>query len=240
MKAHYPEQKQDVEQLIHDHLTLVKKIAWHMHGRVHLSVEIEDLIQIGYYGLVMAAQNYTVKEGASFASYAGLRIRGEIVDYLRKNSNLCRSTIKMHQRTREAEQHLRVRLGRNPESYEIAKHLGIDEHEMMEWEKAFQANNHQSLDTVYDEFSIWFVSEGNSPEEAMNDIELKGLLKTALRTLPEREAMVIQLYYVEELNVYEIAEVLEVTTGRVSQIKSAAIKHLREYINEADNGSMAG
>ena len=240
MKAHYPEQKQDVEQLIKDHLSLVKKIAWHMHGRVHLSVEIEDLIQIGYYGLVIAAQNYTVKEGASFASYAGLRIRGEIIDYLRKNSNLCRTTIKMHQRSREAEQELRVRLGRDPKSYEIAEYLGIDEHEMMEWEKAFQANNHQSLDTVYDEFSIWFVSEGNSPEEAMNDIELKGLLKDALKSLPEREALVIQLYYVEELNVYEIAEVLEVTTGRVSQIKAAAIKHLRQHISDADNGSMAG
>jgi len=66
------------------------------------------------------------------------------------------------------------------------------------------------------------------------------LLKNALKTLPEREALVIQLYYVEELNVYEIAEVLEVTTGRVSQIKAAAIKHLRQHISDADNGSMAG
>ena len=86
MRAHYPEQKVDIEQLINSHLDLVKKIAWHMHGRVHLSIEIEDLIQIGYYGLVLAAQNYTPKEGASFSSYAGLRIKGEIIDFLRKNS----------------------------------------------------------------------------------------------------------------------------------------------------------
>ena len=115
MRAHYPEQKVDIEQLINSHLDLVKKIAWHMHGRVHLSIEIEDLIQIGYYGLVLAAQNYTPKEGASFSSYAGLRIKGEIIDFLRKNSNLCRTTIKRQQDVRSAEQELRSKLGREPE-----------------------------------------------------------------------------------------------------------------------------
>lgn len=74
----------------------------------------------------------------------------------------------------------------------------------------------------------------------MNDIELRSSLKDALHTLPEREALIIQLYYVEELNVYEIAEVLEITTGRVSQIKSSAIKRLRDYIGNPEHGFMAG
>lgn len=100
----------------------------------------------------------------------------------------------------------------------------------MEWEQAFQANVHQSLDTVYDEYSQWFVSEEANPEESLNDTELRGVLKNALGLLPEKEALVIQLYYVEELNVYEIAEVLEVTTGRVSQIKKSAITRLRQSI----------
>ena len=100
------------------------------------------------------------------------------------------------------------------------------------WEHAFQANTHQSLDTVYDDFSMWFVSPENTPEENINDDELRRLLKDALRTLPEREALVIQLYYVEELNVYEIAEVLDVTTGRVSQIKKSAICSLRHFLGE--------
>jgi len=239
MKAHYPEQKQDVEQLISDHLDLVKKIAWHIHGRVALSAEIEDLIQIGYYGLVLAAQNYTVKEGASFASYASLRIRGEIVDHLRKNSNLCRTTIKMQQRVRQAEEKLRSANGRDPQLHEVAEYLDIDEHEMMEWEKAFQANNHQSLDSVYDEFSIWFVSDEDNPEEVVNDIELRASLKEALKALPEREALLIQLYYVEELNVYEIAEVLEITTGRVSQIKKSAVRRLREHLSNPEGGLIA-
>ncbi len=236
MRAHYPEQKTDIEQLITDHLALVKKIAWHMHGRVAGAIEIEDLIQIGYYGLVLAAQNYEVKEGASFASYAGLRIRGEIVDYLRKNSNLCRTTIKMQQQSRAAEEKLRHSLGRDPTREEVAKELDIDETEMMEWEKAFQANTHISLDSVYDEFSIWFVSREDNPEEVMGDIELRECLREALKTLPEREALVIQLYYVEELNVYEIAEVLELTTGRVSQIKKAAVLRLREALKTMADG----
>ena len=77
-------------------MNLVKRIAWHMHGRVRSAMEIEDLMQIGYYGLVTAAQKYSPKEGANFfASYAVLRIRGAIVDHLRKSSNLCRTTIQM-------------------------------------------------------------------------------------------------------------------------------------------------
>jgi len=239
MKANYPEQKQDVDQLITDHLNLVKKIAWHIHGRVALSADIEDLIQIGYYGLVLAAQNYTVKEGASFSSYASLRIRGEIIDHLRKNSNLCRTTIKMQQRVRQAEEKLRSTLSREPALHEIAQFLGIDDHEMMEWEKAFQANNHQSLDSVYDEFSIWFVSDDDNPEEVMSDVELRASLKEALKQLPEREALLIQLYYVEELNVYEIAEVLDITTGRVSQIKKSAVTRLRQFLSNAETGLIA-
>ncbi|MEL0293141.1 MAG: FliA/WhiG family RNA polymerase sigma factor, partial [Alphaproteobacteria bacterium] len=219
MKNQYLEQKPDVEELITGHMELVRRIAWQMHGRVHASVEVEDLVQIGYYGLVLAAQNYTVQEGASFASYASLRIRGSIVDHLRKNSNLCRTTIQMQQRAKKVEHQLQMQLGRSPTSEEVAEKLGITDEEMMDWEQAFQANVHQSLDSVYDDFSIWFVSPENTPEENMSDGQLREILKTALRTLPEREALVIQLYYVEELNVYEIAEVLEVTTGRVSQIK---------------------
>ena len=93
MKASYPEQQPNVENLIVENMNLVKKIAWHMHGRVRNAIEIEDLMQIGYFGLVTAAQKYSPKEGATFASYAVLRIRGAIVDHLRKSSNLCRTTI---------------------------------------------------------------------------------------------------------------------------------------------------
>ena len=87
--------KPNVQNLIKDNITLVKKIAWHLHGRVSSIIDIEDLIQIGMLGLISAAQNYAPQKDASFSSYANIRIKGEILDYLRKNSNLCRATIRI-------------------------------------------------------------------------------------------------------------------------------------------------
>ena len=232
MKASYPEQQPNVESLIVDNMNLVKKIAWHMHGRVRASIEIEDLMQIGYFGLVTAAQKYSPKEGATFASYAVLRIRGAIVDHLRKSSNLCRTTIQMQQKQKKAVEALTAELQREPVPSEIAEKMGLNLDEYREWEKAFNANIHQSLDEVYDEYSMWFVSKDSTPEENLDRSQLKDILKVALKELPQKEAMVIQLYYVEELNVYEIAEVMEITTGRVSQIKKSAVSLLRENINK--------
>jgi|TARA_B100000925_G_scaffold231364_1_gene179890 RNA polymerase sigma factor for flagellar operon FliA len=230
----YSETSKDINILIENNMGLVRKIAWHMHGRVKSAVEIEDLIQIGMYGLVTAAQNYVVKEGVSFASYAGIRIRGEIVDHLRRNSNLCRTTIQMQQKYNASFEKLSRQLQREPKNSEIAKDMGLEASELDNWEQAFAANTHQSLDSVYDEFSIWFASNDQSPEDELSDTELRENLVEALKTLPEREAMLVQLYYVEELNVYEIAEVLEITTGRVSQIKKSAISRLREFIQKID------
>lgn len=232
MKASYPEQQPNVESLIVDNMNLVKKIAWHMHGRVRAAMEIEDLMQIGYYGLVTAAQKYSPKEGATFASYAVLRIRGAIVDHLRKSSNLCRTTIQMQQKQKKAVESLLGSLQREPLPSEIAEKMGLELNEYREWEKAFNANVHQSLDEVYDEYSMWFVSKDNTPEENLDRSQLKSILTEALKGLPEKEAMVIQLYYVEELNVYEIAKVMEITTGRVSQIKKSAVSLLRSYIKK--------
>ena len=233
MKASYPEQQPNVESLIVDNMNLVKKIAWHMHGRVRSAMEIEDLMQIGYYGLVTAAQKYSPKEGATFASYAVLRIRGAIVDHLRKSSNLCRTTIQMQQKQKKAVESLLGSLQREPLPSEIAEKMGLELNEYREWEKAFNANVHQSLDEVYDEYSMWYVSKESTPEENLDKAQLKNILSSALKELPSKEAMVIQLYYVEELNVYEIAEVMEITTGRVSQIKKSAVTLLRSFIKKA-------
>ena len=227
--------KPEVEELITDNLRLVQSIAWHLHARVSKVIEIDDLIQIGYYGLVTAAQKYTPQEGVNFSNYASLRIRGAMVDHLRKNSNLCRTTIKMQQRFNHAEQKLIKLHGRQPEQVEIADEMAISLSELQEWIKNFAANHHESMDQVYDDFSIIFASNTNDPEEELQNKDLKKLLIEALKKLPEKMALVIQLYYVEELNVYEIAEVLEVTIGRVSQIKSEAVKKLRTHIAEAQS-----
>ena len=230
MKQTYTEKPQNVNALVENNMGLVRKIAWHMHGRVKSAIEIEDLIQIGMFGLVTAAQKYTPKEGVSFSSYAGIRIRGEIVDYLRKNSNLCRTTIQMQQKYRNSVDQLSKTLQRSPNKQEISKSMGINPIELDSWEQAFAANTHQSLDSAYDEFSVWFASDDQNPEEQMSDNELRATLVNALKLLPKKEALLIQLYYVEELNVYEISEIMEITTGRVSQIKKSAVTRLREYI----------
>ena len=220
----------NVEDLIKGNYELVKKIAWHLHGRVQSVIDIEDLIQIGMIGLISAAKNYTPIKDAAFSSYASLRIRGEIVDYLRKNSSLCRSTIKMKKLAEFAIENLNKKLGRDPDSLEIANEIKIDHNKYLEWEAAFQASTIKNIDDIYDEFSYWFASREENPEQNINNKELKEILKKSLSFLNEKQALLIQLYYVEELNIYEIAKILDISTGRVSQIKTSALKLIRSKI----------
>ncbi len=218
------------ETLIKSCLNLVKKIAWHYHGRVKSIIEIDDLIQIGMLGLVTAAENFIEKPGVSFSSYAKIRIKGEIIDFLRKNSNLCRTTISNKQKYDKAFEDLQKNLNRNPLEDEVINKLDISIDDLHNWKKAFAANKLENIEAVYDEFSIWFLSKEDTPEEKLSDLELREALLTALKKLEKVEALVIQLYYVEELNVYEIAKVLDLTNGRISQIKSQAIKKLRNEL----------
>ena len=228
MNTQYSEMRPSPQNLIESELNQVRRIAHFYHGRVRGVIEIEDLIQVGNIGLIDAAQRYVHKEGVTFASYAGIRIRGAIVDHLRRASHLCRTTIAMRQKIKRATETLERRLQRVPSGSEISSEAGMNIHEYEEWRVAFQANTHNTIDEVMDDFSIWFHSKDDNPEDQLAKAQMKAALRLALEVLSEKEALVIQLYYVEELNVYEIAEVLEVTTGRVSQIKKAAIMRLRD------------
>ena len=217
-------------QLINDNTNLVKKISWYLHGRVNSIIDIEDIIQIGMLGLISAAQNYVPQKNASFASYASIRIKGEILDYLRKSSNLDRTTILIKKNSERAINHLRNRLGREPLENEIANELGMSTEKYLEWSHAFEASVTKSLEDTYDDYSSWFSTNDLNPEEHVNDAELRSHLKETLKNLEGKEALIIQLYFVEELNIYEIAEIMEVTTGRVSQIKTSAIKKIRDQL----------
>ena len=223
--------KISINQLIENNLELVKKIAWQIFGRVQKVVEVEDLIQQGMEGLVSAAQKYSPKEGVNFQQYAQLRIRGSIIDFLRKNSNLCRTTIKKKQEFEKCKVSLQKELSREPSKYELIEKLGITDDEYNYWEKAFEANTLQSLDQAYDEYSVIYATSSNDPEMSLQDKQLKDQIKKALSVLNQREAMVAQLYYVEELNIYEISEILEISTGRISHIKKVIIEKLRHEIS---------
>ena len=232
MKSGYISDKQNRSRLIESELSSVKKIAYHYYGRIKNAVEIEDLLQIGFLGLVDASHRYVEAEQGSFKAYASIRIKGAIVDHLRKSSNLCRTTIARRKKVLAAEKILLDANGRLPSDLELSAYLNISIDELFDWRKAFQANQLQSLDDVHNEFSEWFADLSAPVEDHIYLDELKAGLRTSLDGLKPNEALVLQLYYVEELNVYEIAEVMEISTGRVSQLKSAAISFVREDLRK--------
>ena len=184
MNNYYLDKSQtSIHDLIKDNLDLVKKIAWQLHGRVQNIVEVEDLIQQGMEGLVHAAQKYSPKEGVNFSQYAQLRIRGSIIDFLRKNSNLCRTTIKKKQEFERSKLDLEKKLNRQATEQELIDFLGISDDEFNYWKKEFEANVVQSLDTAYNEYSILFASKDDNPESSLQNKELKNQIKEALGVL---------------------------------------------------------
>ena len=234
MKSGYIPEKKNRSLLIESELNSVKKIAYHYYGRIKSAVEIEDLLQIGFLGLVDASHRYVEAEQGSFKAYASIRIKGAIVDHLRKSSNLCRTTIARRKKVLAAEKILLDANGRLPSDLELSDYLSISVDELFDWRKAFQANQLQSLDDVHNEFSEWFADLSAPVEDHIYLDELKAGLRTSLDGLKPNEALVLQLYYVEELNVYEIAEVMDISTGRVSQLKSAAISFIREDLRKRE------
>ena len=218
------------DQLIEKNTNLVKKYAYFYAGRVQKAAEVEDLLQVGMIGLIEAAHNYKIKDGVAFESYARLRIKGSIVDFLRKASNLCRTTVKQKQDTDKAKRLLELKLGRLPYASEVAAELKIKTSDLASWEHSFAANQNQSMDEVTELYGEFIFSKEPNVEEKILNGELKAYLRDAMKKLNKQQILVIELYYVKELNVYEIAEILSVSTGRVSQIKTAAIDILRKTV----------
>ena len=198
----YAEQTPDPAQLVADHMNLVRKIAWYFHGRTGRFIEIDDLLQVGYLGLVDASRRYRPQEGVSFSSYAAIRVRGAVVDFLRSNSNLCRTTIAMRQKVTQVQQALTKRLQRDPDDTELAEELGVSLSELTGWQARFASNRLQSLDDVYTDHSLMFSDDAQNPERSVSDNEMLAQLRAALTELNERQALVLQLYYLEELNVH--------------------------------------
>jgi len=222
---------------VEDHATLVKRIAHHMMVRMPASVQVEDLIQAGMIGLLEAALKYDASRGASFETYAGIRIRGSIVDEMRKGDWVPRSVHRNNRRISEAIAVVEAREGRDANDHEVALELEmtLDEYyhilkdnsssRLFSYEETFAGEDsgvslHQS--------SMAFIT----PHDNMQREGLKSSLASAIADLPERERMILALYYDEELNLKEIGQIIGVSESRVSQIHSQATARLKSRLSD--------
>ena len=219
------------EALVRSHMGLVRKIAWHVHARVASAIEVEDLVQIGMIALVESANGYEDR-GHAFGTYATMRIRGAMIDHLRKNASICRSAMARRREMNAARERLQGRLGRAPTDAEMAQEMGLDAADYRALVDETQSARHESLDEVYSDHSMWFADVEERADDALERAGLKTAIAGAIRTLPEREAMVLQLYFVEEMNLDEIGETLGVGAARICQIKKSALDKVRKSLAE--------
>jgi RNA polymerase sigma factor for flagellar operon FliA len=219
------------ETLARAHMPLVRKIAWHVHGRVSTAIEIEDLIQIGMIALVEAANGYEDR-GHAFASYASMRIRGAMIDHLRRQATICRSAMARRRQFAAARAGLENRLGREASEAELAVELELDPAEYRRLADETESVRHESMDDVYSEHSMWFADADERADQVLERESLQAALGGAIAKLPEREALVLQLYFVEEMNLEEIGATLNIGAARVCQIKKAALDKVRGLMGE--------
>jgi RNA polymerase sigma factor for flagellar operon FliA len=226
---------------IEDYAPLVKRIAYHMMMRMPASVQVDDLIQAGMIGLIEASQKYDMSRGASFETYAGIRIRGAIVDEMRRGDWVPRSVHRNARRVSRAIAAVEARTGRDAADADVAQELGVS---LEEYFVMLQDSNSSRLfsyeETFGEEDSNIDASEHSSafasPLEGMQRDGLKKALVDAIRQLPEREQMVLSLYYDQELNLKEIGMVLGVSESRISQIHSQAAARLRQKMGDWQPG----
>lgn len=217
------------QMLARQHMGLVRKIAWHVHGSVSSATDVEDLIQIGMVALVEAANGYR-DVGNAFSTYATMRIRGAMIDQLRRQSTLCRSAMARRRELLAVRARLEQKLGRAPTDAETAAEMGLEAADFRELVDTTQAAYHGSIDDMYSDNSMLFADESATADEALAEVELKEALAACIDELPEREAMVLQLYFVEEMNLEEIGRVIGVGAARVCQLKKAATDILRQRL----------
>ena len=221
--------RQQQEQLLQQHLPLVRRIAHHLMARMPAEVDVNDLIQVGMIGLLEAAKNYAASQGASFQTYASIRIRGAMLDELRRSDWTPRSVQRKARRLAEATRAVEGRQGRTASDREVADQLGVglDEYHTMLRDTAvcrvvgFEDQGSQAGDLPADDAT---------PLQDLQQQGFKQSLVQAIEQLPEREKLVMSLYYDEELNLREIGEVLGVSESRVCQIHSQALSRLRSRL----------
>ena len=222
---------------VEDYAPLVKRIAQHMMVRMPACVQLDDLIQAGMIGLLEAARKYDVGRGASFETYAGIRIRGAMVDEMRRGDWAPRSVHRNARRVSEAIQQVEGRTGRDAQDTEVAAELRVSLDDYFGILRDANSSRLFSYEETYGDGDFGQQATGvgadhASPLEGIQRSALKQSLAQAITQLPEREKMVLALYYDQELNLKEIGQVLGVSESRVSQIHSQAALRLRSRLAE--------
>ena len=217
------------EALVRTHMPLVRRIAWHVHARVASAIDVEDMAQIGMVALVEAANSFEDR-GHAFATYATLRIRGAMIDHLRRHATICRSAIQRRRELAQVRGRLESRLGRGATEAEMAGEMGLAAADYRAMVDDSQAVQQDSIDEVYSDHSMWFADVEERADDAIDRERLQAAVAAAISGLPEREAMVLQLDVVEEMNLEEIGQTLGVGAARVCQIKKAALDRLRKQL----------
>jgi RNA polymerase sigma factor for flagellar operon FliA len=217
---------------------LVKRIAYHLMTRLPPSVQADDLIQAGMIGLIEAARNYDASQGASFETYAGIRIRGAMLDEIRKSDWTPRS---LHRKVRQVSEAIRAverDEGRDARDTEVAERLGIsldDYHQILQDASGHKVFSLEDLPVGEDSVAEGLSGPVKGPLESIEMEKFREALAEAVATLPERERLVMSLYYDEELNLREIGAVLGVSESRVCQIHGQAMMRLKSRMADWRN-----
>jgi RNA polymerase sigma factor for flagellar operon FliA len=204
------------------HLNLVKRVASHFRSRLPAAIEINDLIQAGIMGLIEALSSFDAERGNDFETFAKLRIRGAMLDEIRRASWAPRSTVKVAVQARQAEARLANETGVAPTHRQIAAELGMD---VDRYHKLRGRNQGLAESTTLED--VEFASDDASPEERVDEQQVVARIREGIAALNEREKLVVALYYDEELTLKEIGAVLDVSESRVSQILTAIAGKLR-------------
>jgi RNA polymerase sigma factor for flagellar operon FliA len=230
-------QTASMNDIVLQYAPLVKRIAHHLLLRMPSSVQVDDLVQSGMIGLLEAARKYDLSKGASFETYAGIRIRGAMLDEIRKGDWAPRSVHRKSRQVADAIKTVEMRTGTDARDQDVAAELEMSLEEYHAILQDASGSRLFSFDDMLegDDSVIEKVAgEVPNPLDGLQNDMFRGELAAAIATLPEREQLVLALYYDEELNLKEIGQVLGVSESRVSQIHTQAALRLRSRLNGWD------
>ncbi len=221
------------EKLITEYAPLVKVVAGRLSMYLGYNVEYEDLVSYGIFGLIDAIDKFDPGKDVKFETYASLRIRGSILDQIRKMDWIPRTVRQKQRRLEDAVKAIEARTGRNATDEELAEELGVTGTELLEWQSQLKMTNIISLNEFVEQGGEPVMDARNNsqfaqPEESVAEEELKKVLSETLELLTEKERRVILLYYYEELTLKEISNILEVSESRVSQLHTKALLKMRK------------